>query len=325
MQPAAVESLEGSGPGLSSGGADALGGAVRELSLGVVGLDSSHVPEFSKRISGRQAAGLSRCRVTRYWTDGRHDMPASEVDKWRATTEQLGVQPAASMEAMLDAVDGVLVLSVNGARHEEQALAALQRGLPTYIDKPLANDLASARRILDAARKGNAPCYSASSLRFATELAKVPHDTLGDIVAIDAFGPGELNDAMPRLLFYGVHTVEMVDALLGPGVAQVRAETGNDRDFIFLRYRDGKAGTLRLERKGCYDFGATLHGSKALHSFKVDFAPVYDRLVEGMTRFFEGGEPPAQLRDIVENIAVIEAAHTSIARGGAWIDVPVIE
>ena len=299
--------------------------APKTLQLGIIGLDSSHVPEFTRRIHGMAADGTGRCRVTQFWSDGQHDMPADEVTKWRMQTEAEGVVEAESLSAMLDAVDGVLVLTVNGAKHEAQAAEALRRGLPTYIDKPLANDVASAKRLLAAARAGGARCYSASSLRFATELEQVPRDELGDLVSIDAVGPGELNDAMPRLLFYGVHTVEMVDALWGPGVVQVRADISDDRDVMQLRYRDGRYAHLRLERKGGYDFGATLHGTKGLHTFKVDFAPVYSRLVAGMVNFFEGGDAPADLRDIVENVAVIEAAHRSIEVGGSWVDVPVVE
>jgi hypothetical protein len=62
-----------------------------------------------------------------------------------------------------------------------------------------------------------------------------------------------------------------------------------------------------------------------VQQFVVDFGPVYTRLVAGMVRFFEGGEPPAPLRDIVENVAVMEAGNRSIAADGAWQMVPVIE
>ncbi|MEM8781946.1 MAG: Gfo/Idh/MocA family oxidoreductase [Planctomycetota bacterium] len=295
------------------------------LRLGIVGLDSSHVPEFTRRIHALRDAGDTSCTVTQLWTDGDHHMPPEEVAKWREDILGMGVREAGTLNALLDDVDGVLVLAVNGAQHEALAAEALKRGLPTYIDKPLANDLESARRILAAARSGNARCYSASSLRFATELDRVPRYTLGDLVAIDAVGPGELNDAMPRLLFYGVHTVEMVDALWGPGVTHVRADQGDDRDTMQLRYADGRYAHLRLERKGGYDFAATLHGTQGVHHFKVDFAPVYGRLVQGMVRFFEGGDAPADLRDIVENLAVIESAHRSLERGGAWIDVPAVD
>ena len=84
----------------------------------------------------------------------------------------------------------------------------------------------------------------------------------------------------------------MVDAIWGPGVKRVSAIHLEDRDLLDLDYHDGRYARLRMERKGSYDFGATVHGEKGVKQFKVDFAPVYTRLVQGMTRFFQGGPAP---------------------------------
>lgn len=298
---------------------------VRMKRLGVVGIDSSHFPEFTNRIGGLADRGESLCRVDHYWTDGQHRMPASDVEKWRSASEAMGVTASESLPTMLDVVDGVMVLAVDGASHLELARPALERGLPTYIDKPLTSNLADARRLLELSRAYGAPCYSASSLRFAVEVETLDRAALGDIVAIDAYGPGELNDAMPRFFFYGVHSIEMVDALWGPGVARVRATVGEDRDRIELEYHNGRYAHVRLERRGGYAFGATVHGTASALNFSVDFAPVYSRLVRGMTRFFEGGPAPVPLRDIVENIATLEAAQLSLTRGGGWVAVEPVE
>lgn len=296
-----------------------------ELRIGAVGVDSSHLPEFTRRIKAMNESGKTRCRVVSMWTDGRHDMPGDEVEKWMKSAGEMGVVRAATMDELLKNVDGVMVLAVNGHRHLELALPSLARGIPTYVDKPLTCNLREARDLLAAARTGNARCYSASSLRFAEEIAALDRATLGNLAAIDAFGPGELNPSMEGLFFYGVHTIEMVDAIWGPGVRRVSAITMPDRDLLDIEYRDGRYARLRMERKGSYEFGATLHSDKKVHSFKVDFANVYTRLVEGMTRFFEGGKEPVKLRDIVENVAVMEAGNRSMKADGAWVDVEQID
>lgn len=293
------------------------------MKIGAIGVDSSHLPEFTRRINEMNDKGETPCRVTSFWTDGKHDWPnPDDVASWIKTATELGATQADALDAMLDEVDGIMVLAVAGTRHLELARAALERGMPTYVDKPLTCDLAEARELHALAQRHNARCYSASSLRFATELEQIPREALGEIVAIDAYGPGELNDGAPGLLHYGVHTIEMIDAIWGPGVKRVSAIETADRHLVDLEYADGRYARLRLERVGAYDFGATLSGKGATHTFKVDFGPVYTRLVQGMTGFFEGRDAPADLAHIVENVAVMLAGNASIEQDGAWIEIP---
>lgn len=302
-----------------------------EIRLGCVGIDSSHLPEFTRRIKALNDTGATACKVTQFWTDGKHDWPTpADVEKWKTDTLAMGVAQAKSHDDMLKSVDAVLVLAVNGNKHKDLATPSLERGLPTYIDKPMTCNLAEAQQLLAAARKSKARCYSASSLRFITEIPKIDFAKLGRIVAIDAYGAGETLDMMPDLWHYGCHSIEMVDAIFkasgqGPGVKRVSAVKSEDRHLVDYEYRDGRYVRMRLERKGTWSFGATLHGDKGVQQFVVDFAPVYTRLVEGMVKFFEGGEAPVSLRDIVENVAVMEKGNESIKKDGAWVDVPVID
>jgi predicted dehydrogenase len=301
------------------------------IRLGCIGIDSSHLPEFTRRIKALNDAGKTPCRVTQFWTDGTHDWPdVADVQKWKSETLAMGVAEAKSLDALLASVDGVLVLAVNGHRHQELAMPALERGLPTYVDKPFTCNLDQARQMLASSRKNKARCYSASSLRFITETSKLDFAAIGQIAAIDAYGAGELLDMMPDLWHYGCHSIEMVDAIFkasgqAAGVKRVSAITMPDRHLVDYEYRDGRYVRLRLERKGVWSFGATIHGEKSVAQLVVDFAPVYTRLVEGMVKFFEGGPAPVDLRDIVENVAVMEKGNESIGREGEWVTVPVIE
>lgn len=296
------------------------------MNIGAVGIDTSHLPEFTRRIRELHEASETPCLVTHYLDVERHGWPVAEdVDKWKSQAEELGARPAKSLEELLEAVDGVMVLAIDGNRHMELALPCLERGLPTYIDKPLTCSGEEAKRLLAAARAGKAPCYSASSLRFIAELESLDRESLGDVVVIDAYGPGELNPAMEGLFHYGVHTIEMVDAIWGPGVKRVAAIEEPDRHLLDMEYHDGRLARLRMERKGAYDFGATVHGVKGVQQFRVDFAPVYTRLVRAMVRFFGEGVAPVELRDIVENVLVMEAGNASCRQEGAWVEVERVE
>lgn len=61
-------------------------------------------------------------------------------------------------EALLDTVtpDGVIIANPN-ALHRETALAAIARKIPAIVEKPVADTLADARAIVDAAAKANVP------------------------------------------------------------------------------------------------------------------------------------------------------------------------
>lgn len=307
------------------------------MNIGAIGIDSSHLPEFTRRIKELHDAGKTPCRVTHFFDPGNHEwqhpdgpeQSRKDVDAWKARTLELGATEVGSMDELLDAVDGVMVLNINGHRHLELAGPSLERGMPTYIDKPMTCSLAEARTLLEKARTAKARAYSASSLRFVEEIERIDFGAIGPVVAIDAFGNGELLDMMPHLWHYGCHSIEMVDAIFrrsgqGAGVGRVSAVAMPDRHLLDMEYRDGRYVRIRMDRKASWAFGATIHGEKGVQQFVVDFAPVYTRLVGGMVRFFEGGQAPADLRDIVENVAVMEAGNRSIGQDGDWVDVPEI-
>jgi virulence factor len=294
------------------------------LRIGAVGIDNSHLTAFTQKINALNDSGKTRCRVTHLWHDGDPDTTEDRWRKFHSESLAMGLEESPSLESLVESVDAVMINAVNGHKHRAFATAALERGRPTYIDKPLACSLDDARAILELSRKNNVPCYSASSLRFAAELDRIDRKATGELVAIDAFGPGSHHPKMEGLFFYGVHVVEMVDAIWGPGVKRISAISLADRDLADLEYRDGRYARLRLERKASGSFGATVHGDKGVRQFVVDSAQIYVNLIQKLTHFYETGEAPVPLRDLVENVAVMEAGNRSMKQDGAWVDVPDI-
>ncbi len=63
-------------------------------------------------------------------------------------------------------VDAVLLESVDGRVHLEQARPVIAAHKPLFIDKPLASTLEDAREIARLAKEAGVPWFSASSLRF---------------------------------------------------------------------------------------------------------------------------------------------------------------
>jgi predicted dehydrogenase len=139
-------------------------------------------------------------------------------------------------EVLAVGVDG-LVIATPSALHADQAIAALQNGVPVFCQKPLALDAAAAQRVVEAARSADVLLGVDFSYRF-TEAARRLHDVvtsgaLGEIFAVDlvfhnAYGPDKAWFSDPALsgggcvIDLGIHLVDLALWLLGaPEVERV--------------------------------------------------------------------------------------------------------
>jgi len=312
------------------------------MNIGAIGTDSGHLEAFTRLINARNKAGTTKCKVTHFFGGGINDWVQPGPDKakraeaigtWTQGAISHGAVEAKSLDEMLKACNGFMILNVSGARHYKFAEKCLKTKKPTYIDKPLTTKFAEAKKLLALAKKTKTPCYSASSLRFIKAFDAIDFAALGKIVAIDAYAPGELLKADPQLWHYGCHALEMVDSIFnksgqGAGVKKVSAVETKDRHLVDLEYKDGRYVSIRMERKASWEFGGIIHGEKGAVAFRETFsdgAGIYDRLIGGMVNFFEGKAAPVPLRDIVETVAVMEAGNTSIKKKGAWVNVPAVK
>jgi predicted dehydrogenase len=117
-----------------------------------------------------------------------------------ATLRELGAEPviASSLDELLEeGVDGV-VIATPSALHAEQAIAALERGVAVFCQKPLARTAAETRRVVDAARAADRLLAVDLSYRFTDAMQQirtlVRSGALGSVYATDlvfhnAYGP----------------------------------------------------------------------------------------------------------------------------------------
>src|SRR5207253_8126891 len=103
--------------------------------------------------------------------------------------ELAGVERAGSLDELLEGeLDGV-VIATPSALHAEQAIAALERGLAVFCQKPLGRNAAETARVVEAARRADRLLGVDLSYRF-TEAARrvrelVRSGDLGEIYAAD--------------------------------------------------------------------------------------------------------------------------------------------
>jgi hypothetical protein len=284
----------------------------------MIGLDTSHVPAFAKIFNDPKAAGdLAGIKVVAGYPGGT-DIPASR-DRVKGFTEQLrgmGIEIVDSIPKLLEKVDVVLLESVDGRIHLQEAIPVIQAGKPLFIDKPVAGSLADAIAIYELAKKGNVPCFSSSSVRFSPGIQELlKNEQLGTIAGAVTWGSCTYQEGTPDMFFYGIHGIEPLYVLMGTGCETVSRIQTKDTDVVSGIWKDGRVGTYRGIRKHKADFGAVAFGSKAIVQSGREGG--YEELCQEVGRFFRTGKSPVPADETIEIFAFMEAADESKRQGGA--------
>ena len=303
------------------------GESLKPLRAGIIGLDTSHVTAFTKLLNAADPKPeLAGVRVVAAYPGGSPDLPASR-DRVAGYTQELrdqfGVAIVSSIDELLARVDVVLLESVDGRPHLEQARPVFQAHKPVFIDKPVAGSLADAIAIFELARKTNTPCFSSSSLRCSPGIAGMRTNVkVGDVLGCDAYGPCSLEEHHPDLFWYGVHGVETLFTIMGTGCERVSRVQTEGSELVTGVWKGGRIGTFRGVRQGHHDYGATVFGTKGI-------APSggyggYEPLVVEIVKFFKTGKPPVSAEETIEIFAFMEAADESKRQGGKPVEIEAV-
>ena len=227
----------------------------KPLRAGIIGLDTSHVVAFTKLLNAAtpkpEVAGV---RVVAAYPGGSPDIPSSR-DRVAGYTKELrdkfGVTIVGSIDELLAQVDVVLLESVDGRPHLEQARPVFKAHKPVFIDKPVAGTLADAIAIFDLARETNTPCFSSSSLRFSPGIAAMRHHPkVGDVIGCDAYGPCHLEEHHPDLFWYGIHGVETLFTIMGTGCQTVSRTQTEGTDLVVGVWNGRTGGDVPRHPRG---------------------------------------------------------------------------
>jgi len=294
----------------------------QELKIGMIGLDTSHVTAFTKLLNDKSDPNhVPGARVVAAFKGGSPDVESSRTRIDRFTAElkdKWGVEIVSSIEELCKKVDAVLLESVDGRPHLNQVRPVFAAKKRVFIDKPFTAGYADAREIVRLSRESGTPFFSSSSLRFANDLQAMRRDEkLGSMLGAFTYGPSPTEPHHPDLFWYGIHAVEMLYTLMGPGCESVTRVHADGADVVAGKWRDGRVGTMRGIRDGKQDYGAVAFGAKAILATPTSMKSDYRNLLVEIVKFFQTGAPPVPPEETLEMMAFMEAADLSKARGGS--------
>ena len=289
--------------------------ASKDLRLGIIGLDTSHVVAFTKILNDQgNPQHVKGAKVVAAVKGGSPDIPSSRdrIDRFTKTlVEEYDVKLYPSIEAMCKNVDAVLLESVDGRPHLEQAKPVIEAGLPLFIDKPLAGSLKDAIAIFDLAKLHKVPVFTSSSLRFAKATLAVRGGSLGKVTHCETHSPCSLEPHHPDLFWYGIHGVESLFTVMGPECLSVqRGKTKDGKIEVSGKWTGARTGIFR-EGKG---YGGKAIGNKG--ESEVGKYDGYTPLVREIVSFFKTGKPPVSPEESIAIYAFMEAADESKRRNG---------
>ncbi len=290
------------------------------IRVAVIGLDTSHSIEFPRRMQApdcpkdQRVPGLRAVSCLRFRTPFQDD---AGLDTRQAQLEAWGVKVTTSIEEALENCDAIMLEINDGSYHLPYFKKVAARGKPVFLDKPLASSLSDGRAILRLAKKHGTRVWSGSSLPFAPELTSAV-SAVADVRAGHAFGPLGKAPVGDSLIWYGVHSFEMLQRIMGPGPKTAHAvETGGGITSV-IDYGNGRQGIVET-LVGARSYGGRVQGITADKQKAVPFVceckHLYRDILLEIKSFFTGGQPPVSMEMSLEGLIMMAAARKSLESG----------
>ena len=225
------------------------------------------------------------------------------------------------VEDMVGGVDAAMVVFRHGGLHLKHAQPFLKAGIPTFVDKPLACSVKDAKAILSLAKRKQCLMTSFSTYRISKATADLAAELqqIGPVTAGTITGPCDIKSEYGGVYFYGIHVVELMMALFGPGVESVRCTTHKGNTAAAVTYKKDKLITLNLLGNAGYVFHVMAFGKSG---WKAEVPSSQGLYTEGLRLFLEminTGARPLMDPQMLESIKVLAALDRSLKRKGGKV------
>jgi predicted dehydrogenase len=292
----------------------------QDFKIGIIGLDTSHSPAFTKYINDPEKESMQGMHVTAAYPYGskRIESSAKRIPEYTEQFKSMGIKIANDLDALIEQSDGILLETNDGTMHLDQALKVINAKKPLFIDKPVAADLTDVVKIYEAADKNQVPLFSSSSLRYLKKAQEVRNKkAIGDITGAFAYSPEHLEPSHTDLFWYGIHGVEILYTIMGAGCQSLKRITTENTDLVIGKWTGERLGTFRGILSGQQQYGGTAFGTDGV----AEAGPFdgYGPLVEEIIGFFRSGESPVPAKETLEIYTFMQAADVSKERGEEWV------
>ncbi len=235
--------------------------------IAILGSDNSHAERFPEILNVSSHPD--------YWEDSNatvHAIWGEDDTRTREVAAKVSIPNVASSpeEAVADA-GIVFVVSRHGGLHLDLARVAIEARKPVFVDKPFTVSPDDARELFALAEDAGVPMVSFSTPRYGSDTAEFKRrmSEIGPVRYASYTGPASRRNDYGGLIFYSIHTVELMLHLHGIDVKSVYAiehPAGAEKSNITATcsYDDGTLVTLAFIGDGAYHFHKRAIGAEGV-------------------------------------------------------------
>jgi len=256
--------------------------------------------------------GIPGAKVTHIWADNPAD--AGLVARASRIPNVL-----ARPEDAIGQVDAVIIPTDKGHEHVERARPFIEAGVPVFIDKPLVDNVEDLRTFIGWAGEGR-PLMSSSCMRYAKEF--LPYRESARELGHLRLATITIPKSWER---YGIHALEGVYPILGPGFISARNTGSEERNIVHFKHRSG-ADVIAAVVSDLYGaFGVLALYGTAGH-VEVAFADTFyafKKQLGAFIQYLRSGVMPFPFSETVELMRMVIAGIRSREENGR--EVPLEE
>ena len=291
--------------------------APAQIKIGIIGLDTSHSIAFTEFLNGEnKKEEFKDFKIVAAYPYGSKTIKSSydRIPGYIEKVKGMGVEIVPSIAELLKKVDCVMLETNDGNIHLEQAYEVFKSGKIMFIDKPIGATLAQAIAIFQLAREYNVPIFSASSLRYVKKAQKLRNGEFGKVLGADCYSPASREISHPDFGWYGIHGVESLFTVMGPGCVSVNRMSSEGTDVVIGLWNDGRIGTFRGIRAGKGIYGGTAFTDKGEE--QVGNYEGYEALLAEVLKFFKTRVPAVSEAETLEIFTFMESSNESKRNDG---------
>lgn len=275
--------------------------------IALVGADSSHADHYLRHINRDQLfPGVNIVAIAE-----------AEPRRLEELAFEFGVPLTASSGSELPGgIDAVIVAHRDSVWHARVAETFLRRGLPVFVDKPLAPTLSAAEELIVTARASGAALGSHSALRWASQ--NVGWSGVGILDAVTASGPAQRGSPHGGLRFYGIHTIEAALALTDGDLTNVSASVTPWSVTVSASIGPTAITCVMVENSTGGEVPFTVAASSGGHVHRSQIALSPDYLLPvtaAAVEMFRSGEPTDSYAALRRPLIMLEAAERALQAG----------